>query len=240
MNRLEGKVAIVTGGAKGLGQAMAERFANEGAKVIACDMMELQYEHPNVEFYKLNVTDVAGIDALKAYVVEKYGKVDILVNNAGITRDGMTHKITDEMWDLVIAVNLKGVFNMTRVFGPLMYENNYGSIINISSVVGVFGNIGQANYAATKAGVIGMTKTWAKEFGRKGRNVRCNAIAPGYIMTDMLKTVPQNLLDDFAKLTMLKRLGQPHEIANAALFLACDESSYVTGQVLEVNGGMRL
>ena len=152
----------------------------------------------------------------------------------------MTRKMTDDMFDAVIAVNLKGVFNLTRYFGPKMEENNYGSIINISSVVGVFGNIGQANYSASKAGVIGMTKTWAKEFARKGANVRCNAIAPGYIMTDMLKTVPQNLLDDFAKLTMLKRLGQPHEIANAALFLASDESSYVTGQVLEVNGGMRL
>ena len=152
----------------------------------------------------------------------------------------MTRKMTDEMFDAVINVNLKGVFNLTRLIGPLMEVNGYGSIINISSVVGVFGNIGQANYAASKAGVIGMTKTWAKEFARKGANVRCNAIAPGYIMTDMLKTVPQNLLDDFAKLTMLKRLGQPHEIANAALFLACDESSYVTGQVLEVNGGMRL
>lgn len=240
MKRLEGKIAIVTGGAKGLGQAMAERFASEGAHVIACDMMELTYENPNVEYYKLNVTDVAGIEALKAYVVEKFGKVDILVNNAGITRDGMTHKITDEMWDLVIAVNLKGVFNMTRAFGPMMYENNYGSIINISSVVGVFGNIGQANYAATKAGVIGMTKTWAKEFGRKGRNVRCNAIAPGYIMTDILKTVPQDLLDKFAGLTMIGRLGQPEEIAAAAAFLASDDASYVTGQVLEVNGGMRL
>ena len=240
MRRLEGKVAIVTGGAKGLGQAMAERFAAEGAKVIACDMMELTYENPNVEFYKLNVTDVEGVKALKAYAVEKYGKVDILVNNAGITRDGMTHKITDDMWDLVIAVNLKGVFNMTREFGPLMYENNYGSIINISSVVGVYGNIGQANYAATKAGVIGMTKTWAKEFGRKGRNVRCNAIAPGYIMTDILKTVPQDLLDKFAGLTMIGRLGQPEEIAAAAAFLASDDASYVTGQVLEVNGGMRL
>ena len=240
MKRLEGKVAIVTGGAKGLGQAMAERFAAEGAKVIACDMMPLTYENENVEFYQLNVTDVAGIEALKAYVVEKYGKVDILVNNAGITRDGMTHKITDEMWDLVIAVNLKGVFNMTRAFGPMMYDNNYGSIINISSVVGVFGNIGQANYAATKAGVIGMTKTWAKEFGRKGRNVRCNAIAPGYIMTDILKTVPQDLLDKFAGLTMIGRLGQPEEIAAAAAFLASDDASYVTGQVLEVNGGMRL
>ena len=240
MKRLEGKIAIVTGGAKGLGQAMAERFASEGAYVIACDMQELTYEHENVEFYKLNVTDVESINALKEYVVNKFGKCDILVNNAGITRDGMTRKMTDEMWDVVIAVNLKGVFNMTRAFGPLMEENNYGSIINISSVVGVYGNIGQANYAATKAGVIGMSKTWAKEFARKGANVRCNAIAPGYIMTDILKTVPQDLLDKFAKLTMLGRLGQPHEIAAAAAFLASDDASYVTGQVIEVNGGMRL
>jgi 3-oxoacyl-[acyl-carrier protein] reductase len=129
---------------------------------------------------------------------------------------------------------------MTRLFGPLMEVNNYGSIINISSVVGVYGNIGQANYAATKAGVIGLTKTWAKEFARKGANVRVNAIAPGYTMTDMLKTVPQDLLDKFAALTMLKRLGQPHEIANAALFLASEEASYVTGQTLSVDGGMRL
>lgn len=238
--RLEGKVAVVTGGARGLGAAMCELFANEGAKCIAVDLGEGTFENPNIELYKLNITDSKACEEFFNYVVEKYGKIDILVNNAGITKDAMTRKMTDEMFDAVIAVNLKGVFNLTRLIGPLMETNGYGSIINISSVVGVFGNIGQANYAASKAGVIGMTKTWAKEFARKGANVRCNAIAPGYIMTDMLKTVPQNLLDDFAKLTMLKRLGQPHEIANAALFLACDESSYVTGQVLEVNGGMRL
>lgn len=238
--RLLGKVAVVTGGARGLGAAMCELFAKEGAKCIAVDMGDATFENENIELYKLNITDVAACQAFYDYAVEKYGKIDILVNNAGITRDAMTRKMTDEMFDAVINVNLKGVFNLTRLFGPLMEVNGYGSIINISSVVGVFGNIGQANYAASKAGVIGMTKTWAKEFARKGANVRCNAIAPGYIMTDMLKTVPQNLLDDFAKLTMLKRLGQPHEIANAALFLACDESSYVTGQVLEVNGGMRL
>ena len=238
--RLLGKVAVVTGGARGLGAAMCELFAKEGAKCIAVDMGDATFENENIELYKLNITDVAACQAFYDYAVEKYGKIDILVNNAGITRDAMTRKMTDEMFDAVINVNLKGVFNLTRLFGPLMEVNGYGSIINISSVVGVFGNIGQANYAASKAGVIGMTKTWAKEFARKGANVRCNAIAPGYIMTDMLKTVPQNLLEDFAKLTMLKRLGQPHEIANAALFLACDESSYVTGQVLEVNGGMRL
>lgn len=238
--RLENKVAIVTGGAKGIGMEIALRFANEGAKVIACDMNELEYTHENVEGYKLNVTDVESISTLKEYTTEKYGKVDILVNNAGITRDALTHKISDEMWDLVIDVNLKGVFNMTKVFGHEMMMNGYGSIINISSVVGEYGNIGQANYAATKAGVLGLTKTWAKEYARKGANVRVNAIAPGYVMTDILKTVPQDLLDKFAKMTMLGRLGQPEEIANATLFLASDESSYVTGHTLSVNGGMRL
>lgn len=240
MSRLKGKVAVVTGGARGLGQAMAEKFANEGAKVVAVDMSELVYENKNVEGYKLNITNVEDVQKFYDYVIEKYGKVDILVNNAGVTRDSMTRKMTDDQWNLVLDVNLKGVFNMTRLFGPLMEVNNYGSIINISSVVGVYGNIGQANYAATKAGVIGLTKTWAKEFARKGANVRVNAIAPGYTMTDMLKTVPQDLLDKFAALTMLKRLGQPNEIANAALFLASEEASYVTGQTLSVDGGMRL
>ena len=238
--RLENKVAIVTGAAKGLGGAMAQTFAKEGAKVIAVDMAPLTYECENVEYYSLNVTDSAACKALTDYAKEKYGKIDILVNNAGITRDAMTRKMTDEMWDLVIDINLKGVFNLTRYVGPLMEELGGGSIINIASVVGEYGNIGQANYAASKAGVIGLSKTWAKEFARKGVPVRCNAIAPGYIMTDMMKTVPQDLLDKFAGLTMLGRLGQPEEIANAALFLASDEASYITGHVLSVNGGMRL
>ena len=240
MKRLEGKVAVVTGGAKGLGQAMSETFALQGAKVIAVDMGPLQYECENVFGYELNVTDSEGCKAFFDHVVETYGKIDILVNNAGITRDAMTRKMTDEQWNQVIDVNLKGVFNLTRHIGPHMEANNQGSIINISSVVGVFGNIGQANYAATKAGLIGLTMTWAKEFARKGANVRVNAIAPGYIMTDILKTVPQDLLDKFAAMTMLGRLGQPQEIADVALFLASDESSYITGQTLNVNGGMRL
>jgi 3-oxoacyl-[acyl-carrier protein] reductase len=238
--RLENKVAIVTGGAKGLGEEMARRFAKEGANVIAADMMPLTYEEENVEFVKTNVTSTEDCEALFNYAVEKFGKIDILVNNAGITRDALTKKMTEDMWDLVIDVNLKGVFNLTRYVGPHMQQNGGGSIINISSVVGVYGNIGQANYAATKSGLIGLTKTWAKEFARKGGNVRVNAIAPGYTMTDILKTVPQELLDKFAKMTMLGRLGQPYEIANSALFLASDEASYVTGHVLQVDGGMRL
>jgi 3-oxoacyl-[acyl-carrier protein] reductase len=238
--RLEGKVAIITGGARGLGQAMAELFAKEGAKVIAADMGELVYQNDNVEGYKLNVTSTEECKKLFDYAVEKYGRIDILVNNAGITKDSMTRKMTDDQWDAVIAVNLKGVFNLTRYVGPYMQTQQGGSIINISSIVGEYGNIGQANYAATKAGVIGLTKTWAKEFAMKGGNVRVNAITPGYTMTDILKTVPQELLDGFAKQTMLGRLGQPHEIAYAALFLASDEASYVTGHTLSVNGGMRL
>jgi len=238
--RLEGKVAIVTGAAKGLGGEMAQLFAKEGAKVIAADMSPLSYEAANVEYYPLNVTDPAACEALFNHARETYGRIDILVNNAGITKDALTRKMTDEQWDVVLDVNLKGVFNLTRHVGPYMQAQGSGSVINISSVVGVFGNIGQANYAATKAGLIGLTKTWAKEFSMKGGNVRVNAIAPGYTMTDILKTVPQEMLDKFAAMTMLGRLGQPHEIASAALFLASDESGYITGQVLQVDGGMRL
>ena len=238
--RLEGKVAIVTGAAKGLGGEMAQLFAKEGAKVIAADMSPLSYEAEGVEYYPLNVTDSAACEALFNHARETYGRIDILVNNAGITKDALTRKMTEEQWDVVLDVNLKGVFNLTRHVGPYMQAQGSGSVINISSVVGVFGNIGQANYAATKAGLIGLTKTWAKEFSMKGGNVRVNAIAPGYTMTDILKTVPQEMLDKFAALTMLGRLGQPHEIASAALFLASDESGYITGQVLQVDGGMRL
>jgi 3-oxoacyl-[acyl-carrier protein] reductase len=238
--RLQGKVAVVTGGAKGIGMEVAKKFSKEGAKVIAVDMTELTYKENNVEGYILNVTDTTACKEFYDTIITKYGTIDILVNNAGITRDAMTRKMTDEQWDLVIDVNLKGVFNLVRYIGPQMENIGGGSIINISSVVGEFGNIGQANYSATKAGILGLTKTWAKEFARKGVPVRCNAIAPGYVMTDILKTVPEELLKQFADLTMLKRLGQPEEIANACLFLASDESSYITGHTLSVNGGMRL
>ena len=238
--RLEGKIAIVTGGAKGLGMEMALRFANEGAIVIAADMTKLSYEHKNVIGYNLNITNAEACKTFYDEIIKKYERIDILVNNAGVTRDSMTRKMTDDQWNLVMDVNLKGVFNLVRYVGPQMEVIGGGSIINISSVVGEFGNIGQANYAATKAGMIGLTKSWAKEFARKGVPVRVNAISPGYIMTDILKTVPEDLLTKFAGLTMLKRLGQPSEIANAALFLASDEASYITGHTLSVNGGMRL
>lgn len=238
--RLSGKTAVVTGGARGLGASMCQLFAKEGARVAAVDMGEMTYEAPGVEYYALDITDTAACRKFYDEAMEKYGRIDILVNNAGITRDAMTHKMTDEMWDVVIDVDLKGLFNLTRYIGPQMEQNGNGAIVNISSVVGEYGNIGQANYAAAKAGVIGLTKTWAKEFARKGAAVRVNCVAPGYTMTDMLKTVPRDLLDKFSAMTMLKRLGQPEEIAAAVLFLISEDASYITGQVLAVNGGMRL
>lgn len=236
---LNNKVAMVTGAAKGLGESIARRFAQEGATVLAVDMMPLTYTCDNVKGYTLDVTDRAAVEAFVAEIKENH-KVDILVNNAGITRDALTQKMTDDMWDKVIDVNLNGVYNLTKHIGPMMMDAGSGSIINIASVVGEYGNVGQSNYAATKSALYGLSKTWAKEFSRKGANVRVNTISPGYIMTDILKTVPQDLLDKFAKMTMLGRLGQPEEIANVACFLASDEASYVTGHNLSVNGGMRL
>jgi len=238
--RLEGKIAVVTGGARGLGESMCRRFAIEGATVIAVDIADMSYSAQGVEYYRLDITDSAACRTFYDEIISKYGRIDILVNNAGITRDAMTAKMTDEMWDTVIDVDLKSMFNLTRYIGPQMEKKGSGAILNISSVVGEYGNIGQANYSAAKAGVMGLTKTWAKEFARKGAAVRVNCITPGYTMTDMLKTVPEALLEEFAKKTMLGRLGQPEEIANAALFLVSDEASYVTGQILAVNGGMRL
>lgn len=195
MKRLEGKVAIVTGGAQGIGQCICETFAREGAKVIAVDMSDLTYSCENVEGYKLNVTKRPEIEQFISNTVSKYGQIDILVNNAGITRDALIHKMTEEMWDLVIDVNLKGVFNLTQAVAPVMIEQKKGSIVNIASVVGEYGNIGQSNYAATKAGVIALAKTWAKEFSRKGEAVRVNSVAPGYVNTEMMKTVPDKVLD---------------------------------------------
>ncbi|GEK89380.1 3-oxoacyl-[acyl-carrier protein] reductase [Alkalibacterium putridalgicola] len=237
---LSDKVAVVTGGARGLGQAMCEAFSEEGARVIALDMGEMTYNKENVEYMELNVTDSDACQSVYEAIIEKYGKIDVLVNNAGITKDALTRKMTEDQWQAVIDVNLNGVFNLTRHIGPHMAEQGSGSIINISSVVGTYGNIGQANYAATKGAVVSLGKTWAKEFAMKGADVRVNTIAPGYTMTDILKTVPEDLLDKFAKMTMLNRLGQPEEIASVALFLASDMSSYVTGQLISVDGGMRL
>ncbi len=240
MNRLKNKVAVVTGGARGIGRCICELFADEGANVFAVDILDISYEKLGVEGYKADLCSNDEIEKFIGYVKNKYGKIDILVNNAGITKDALIENMSDEMWDQVMNVNLKGVFSITKNVFPVMKENKSGSIINISSVVGEYGNVGQSNYAATKAGVIGLAKSWAKEFSRKGENIRVNAVAPGYTNTEMMATVPEKVLDSIREKTMLKRLGEPIEIANAVLFLASSESSYITGQLLSVNGGLRL
>ncbi len=241
MKRMEGKVAIVTGGARGIGRQIVDTFVKEGAKkVISVDMAMGQSKSECVKDVVLNVTDRESIARFVEEVKDEFGQVDVLVNNAGITRDALVNKLDEDDWNLVIDVNLKGVFNLTQAIVPMMLEKGKGSIVNISSVVGVYGNIGQTNYAATKAGVIGMSYTWAKEFTRKGAAIRTNVIAPGYIQTEMMETVPEKVLQPIRQKTPLQRLGTPQEIANAVLFLASDESSFVNGHVLEVTGGLRL
>lgn len=237
---LQDKIAIVTGASNGIGNSIVDVFLENGAKVIGLDIAETKSWNDNLTMLKADVSCSADCERVYGKIQEITDHIDILVNCAGITRDAMTKKMTEEQFDQVVAVNLKGVWNLTRLIGPAMQERKSGSIVNISSVVGIFGNIGQANYAATKAGVIGMTKSWAKEFALKNGNVRVNAVAPGYTMTNMMQTVPENLLEKFRGATMLGRLAEPIEIANSVLFLASDLSSYVTGEVLNVNGGMRL
>ena len=239
MNRLSGKVVLVTGGARGIGRAIAERLATEDAKmVITCDMGEATFEQANIKHEILNVTDREAVKELIKKLTEEFGKIDVLVNNAGITKDALLVRMSEDQWDAVIDVNLKGVFNITQAVAPVMMKNKGGSIVTISSVVGLYGNLGQTNYAATKGGVIAMTKTWAKELARK--NIRANCVAPGFIETAMTKELPEKTLDAMKDRIPLGRLGQPEDIANAVLFLASDESSYITGETISVGGGMTL
>ncbi|MGL5759958.1 MAG: 3-oxoacyl-ACP reductase FabG, partial [Cetobacterium sp.] len=208
------------------------------AIVYSCDLGVGEFANPNIKMVNLNVTDREGITKFVEDVKNQYGKIDILVNNAGITKDSLIQKMTEEAWDAVIDVNLKGVFNMTQAIVPLMLENKSGSIINMSSVVGVYGNIGQTNYVATKSGVIGLTKAWAKEFARKGDQIRTNAIAPGFIKTPMTKDLPEKVINTMIEKTPLRKMGEPDDIANAVLFLASDLSKFITGQIIGVDGGL--
>ncbi|MGF1719216.1 beta-ketoacyl-ACP reductase [Vibrio kyushuensis] len=241
---LKDKICIVTGGAQGIGRTIVERFSAEGAKCIyACDMnseaMSDAYESlKNVRATQLNVCDRASITALIEQIQQEHGRVDVLVNNAGVTRDNLLERMSEQDWDLVIDVNLKGVFNMTQAIAPMMIENNAGSVITMSSVVGTDGNIGQSNYAATKGGVIAMTKGWAKEFARKGAQVRANCVAPGFIETPMTKDLPQKVLDHMTSKTPLARMGTGDDIANGVTFLASEQSSFITGQTLKIDGGL--
>jgi 3-oxoacyl-[acyl-carrier protein] reductase len=246
MDLLKGKVAVVTGAARGIGRMIALRFAQEGADVAFTDlarddnMETLEKELSDLgvkgKGYVSDASDFTQAQETIDRVIADFEKVDVLVNNAGITRDTLLMRMDEEMWDLVIRVNLKSVFNFTKAAQKYMLKARTGSIINMSSVVGVNGNAGQSNYSASKAGILGFTKSVAKELG--ARNVRCNAIAPGFIITDMTAKLPENVKEEWIKSIPLKRGGLPEDVANAALFLASDLSSYVTGQTLQVCGGM--
>jgi 3-oxoacyl-[acyl-carrier protein] reductase len=243
---LSGKVCVVTGGARGIGRAIVLAYAAAGARaVIAIDMGfddfdEVTAQHASVRPVVLDVTDSAAVQGAVERLRAAEGRIDVLVNNAGITRDNLLQKMTDDEWDAVITVNLGGVFRMARAIGPLMMEQGAGSIVNMASIVGLTGNVGQSNYAASKGGVVSLTKTWAKEFARKGAQVRVNAIAPGFVRTPMTEKVPERILEAMVGKTLLGRMGEPADIANAALWLASDASSYVTGQVISVDGGLVL
>lgn len=245
--RLKGKVAIVTGAGQGIGAATARKFAREGAVVAICDLnadavaqVESACREAGAQAngYVLDVANRDAVVAMVADVIARHGRIDVLVNNAGITRDARLQKMTLQQFDDVIDVNLRAVFNATQIVADIMVEQGAGVVLNASSVVGIYGNYGQTNYAASKFGVIGFTKTWSRELGPKG--VRVNAVAPGFVDTPILSTVPNAVLDKMRSQVPLGRLAQPEEIANVYAFLASDEASYINGAVLEVSGGMTL
>jgi len=246
MKLLEGKVALITGATRGIGKAIALKFAAEGADIAFSDLKHDENMDATVEAiaalgvkvkaYASNAASFNDSEKLIEDVLKDFGKIDILVNNAGITRDNLMLRMTEEDWDAVITVNLKSAFNLTKSVQRSMIKQRSGSIINMSSVVGVNGNAGQANYAASKAGLIGFTKSIAQELGSRG--IRCNAIAPGFIETEMTHKLPDDVREAWIKTIPLKRAGKPEDVANVATFLASDLSSYVSGQVIHVCGGM--
>jgi 3-oxoacyl-[acyl-carrier protein] reductase len=246
MTLLKGKVALITGGARGIGKAIAIEFAKQGADVAFSDLnyddnavaleKELEAFGVKAKGYASDASKLAASEELSDKVNTEFGRIDILVNNAGITRDTLLMRMTEEQWDLVIQVNLKSVFNLTKAVQKYMLKQRSGSIINMSSVVGLGGNAGQSNYAASKAGMIGFTKSIAQELGP--RNIRCNAIAPGFIETDMTAALPEEVKKGWAEKIPLRRAGSAADVANTCVFLASDLSSYVTGQVVAVCGGM--
>lgn len=247
MGRFNNKIVVVTGGASGIGKAAAELFAVEGASVCIWDLNEtagkeleilLSEKGLHAKFYKVNTANFAEVEKAALEVTSETKRIDILVNNAGITRDASLQKMTAEQWQQVMDVNLTGVFNCTKVISPYMIQNNYGRIINTSSIVGLYGNYGQTNYAATKAGIIGLTKTWARELGKY--NITVNAVAPGFIATDMIATIPEKVIEMMKEKVPLKKLGTAEDVANVYLFLASDEAQFVSGATISVDGGLTI
>lgn len=244
--RVKDKVTIITGGASGIGLAACERFLEEGAKVVMADVNEAAAQKHvqqlkqlgKISFFQLDVTNKANVTNLVNDTLERFGRIDVLINNAGITADATLLKMDEEQFDRVLDVNVKGVFHCTQAVVPVMIEQGKGKIINTSSVSGVYGNFGQTNYAASKAAVIGMTKSWAKELGRKGINV--NAVAPGFTKTSMVEKMPEKIVEQMLSIIPIQKLGMPRDIANAYLFLASDEADYVHGHVLHVDGGIMM
>ncbi len=245
MGRLDGKVAIITGAARGIGKATAQIFAREGARVVITDIdeatgkataQEIRDQGGEAIFIPVDVTDPASVQGMVDKTLETYGRIDILVNNAGVLRDRTLLKMTHDEFDFVIEVNLKGVFNCTKAVAPIMVEQGSGVILNASSIVGVYGNFGQTNYVASKAGVIGMTKVWARELGPKG--IRVNAVAPGFIRTEMTASLPEKVVQMVIERTPLRTWGEPEDVAYAYLYLASDEARFVNGAILHVDGGV--
>jgi 3-oxoacyl-[acyl-carrier protein] reductase len=245
--RLKGKVALITGAGQGIGAATALKFAQEGAIVVACDINASSLKDvteacsgagAQAAAYCIDTTDRHGVNEVVASAIERFGGIDVLVNNAGITRDARLQKMTIEQFDAVIDVNLRAVFHTSQAVAQGMIARGAGVILNASSVVGIYGNFGQTNYAASKFGVIGFTKTWSRELGPKG--IRVNAVAPGFIDTSILATIPDEVLQKMREQVPLARLGTPQEVANVYAFLASDEASYINGAVIEVSGGMTL
>lgn len=246
MKLLEGKTALITGASRGIGKNIALRFASEGAAIAITNIFddkefkstidEIEYLGVKVKGYVFNVSSFEDSQKIVGEVLKDFTRIDILVNNAGITKDNLLMRMTEKQWDAVISVNLKSVFNLTKAVIQPMLKQKSGTIINMSSVVGVSGNAGQSNYSASKAGIIGFTKSIAKELG--SRNIRCNAIAPGFIITEMTDKLPEDVKNEWMNKIPLRRVGTPEDVANTALYLACDLSSFVSGQTIHVCGGM--